>query len=343
MNNQKTVLAVDVGFGNTKAVWGAECTPQSEILFRSIVKRTMQDPAMFGDLGAGINRVGISIDGMYFLVGPDAYLAGGEPTIDPNFVTRVEYLALLRGSMYYMVQSMGRASDIDCLVVGLPVGNFMAHKAALSKVCTGLHLLPTPPQLVEHYGPTIEIKVKSVLVLPQPLGALRHAFTIQGGSIKTKSNDFNVIIDPGYNTFDWVVTKGGDMDFERSGSFDGGVSLLLQQVSTQAMRELGTGAIGMIDCETALETGSLVANGQRYPFSKYVSHADGVAQVTVDRFMNASKLNGAITRIILTGGGAKYYQRALQERFKGYPVVVSEESVMSNARGFYLWANGAMP
>ena len=92
MNNQKTVLAVDVGFGNTKAVWGAECTPQSEILFRSIVKRTMQDPAMFGDLGAGINRVGISIDGMYYLVGPDAYLAGGEPTIDPNFVNRVEYL-----------------------------------------------------------------------------------------------------------------------------------------------------------------------------------------------------------------------------------------------------------
>ncbi len=343
MNSKRLVLAVDVGFGNTKAVWGAECSPATEIIYRSIVKRTLQNPGAIGQFGAGLDRVAIPIDHMYYLVGPDANFAGGVPTIDANFVKRQEYLALLRGAMYYMVKANGFASDIDCLAVGLPVGNYMTHRDILTDVCKVLHTIPTPLALIERYGSKITLNVKSVLVLPQPLGALQLASTPQGGSISFKKDDVNVVIDPGYNTFDWVVAKGWNMDFERSGSFDGGVSHILTEVAIQASMDLGIGMLDLIECEKAIDNGIVEVNGRKEPFTKYYDFADGIAQEIVDRFLNVSKLNKSITRIILTGGGAKYYKKALQDRFKGHEVILTENSVMSNARGFYLWANGAMP
>ena len=343
MSNKRIVLAVDVGFGNTKVVWGAESDSSSEIIYKSIVKRTLQNPSAFGKLGDGIDRAAIAIDGMYYLVGPDAHLAGGVPTIDAEFVTRHEYLALLRGAMYYMIKSKGVVHDIDCLAVGLPVGNFVTHREKLLRVCKGLHTVPTPSYLVEQYGQNITINVKSVLVLPQPLGALQLASTPQGGAIAFKKDDINIVIDPGFNTLDWVVTKGWNMDFERSGSLDGGVSHLLREVADQAKRDLGIVTLAITECEKALDSGILEANGQKYPFTNYYAFADGVAKEIIDRFLHESKLHKSITRIILTGGGAKYYQKALQAHFKGHDVVLTNNSVMANARGFYLWANGAMP
>ena len=336
--NSNNVLAVDVGFGNTKAVWGNGGSPASEIIFRSIVKRTLEDPRELGAIGTGLNRIGINLGGQFYLVGPDAYLAGGVPTIDSNFVNRKEYLALLRGAMYYMIQATGKVKDIDCLVVGLPVGNFTNRRADLVRACKGLHSLPTPPALIGQYGQNIEIKVSSVLVLPQPIGALRLAGTPQGGLITIKPDDVNVIIDPGYHTFDWVMTKGQQMDFDRSSSFGGGVSHLLQQVASQAGKQLGLGMLDAVECEKALKTGVLEVNGKQYAFTRYREYAESLAEETVDQFMNATNLDRAITRIILTGGGAGYYKKALQSRFDSHTIVCAEDSVMGNARGFYLWA-----
>lgn len=43
-----------------------------------------------------------------------------------------------------------------------------------------------------------------------------------------------------------------------------------------------------------------------------------------------------IHRIFLTGGGAKFYLRALQERLPEYDIQVLPDAVMGNARGYFL-------
>jgi hypothetical protein len=44
----------------------------------------------------------------------------------------------------------------------------------------------------------------------------------------------------------------------------------------------------------------------------------------------------------MTGGGAKFYVNALSRRFPDYKIIADKDSIMTNARGFYLFAAGLM-
>lgn len=336
----KIILSVDVGYGNTKVVWGAERDSSCEIHFRSIAPVTKQKAEGMQGIG-GMDRVGILVHGTQYLVGPEAFEAGGVATLDTNFVARPQYLALLRGAIYYMIRKSGVVRrKIDGLVVGLPVSNFAEHKDALVKLASGVHVIPTPPGLTSIHGPYIEVTIDKVLVLPQPIGALRaHAGDL---SSIADSGTTNLIIDPGYNTFDWLVARGMRADLERSGSFEGGVAHILRSVSNQASKNLGIGAIDLNECELALEKGEVVVNAKKHDFKQFQDIAESAADEVVDRFMNALDRTRRFDQIIMTGGGAKYYVNALRRRFPDYKINADKDSIMTNARGFYLFAAGLL-
>ena len=286
-------------------------------------------------------QVGIIVNGTQYLVGPEAVDAGGVATLETNFVGRPQYLALLRGAIYYMMKCSGVVHHkIDGLVVGLPVSNFEEHRAALEKLSAGVHSIPTPVGLSETYGPTIDVDVKRVMVLPQPIGALRsHADKDSSIADATKTN---MIIDPGYNTFDWLVARGMRVDIERSGSFEGGVAHILKSVSNQAGKHLGVGSLDFNEVELALESGILVVKSQKYDFRPYKAIAESAADSVVDRFINAQNQIGRIDQIIMTGGGAKFYLEALKRRFPEHKILAEKDSIKSNVRGFYLFATGLL-
>ncbi len=334
---EKTVIGIDVGYGNVKAVWGAEFDGKNEIIFRSVAKRTMQATDGFGSGGEDMNRVGINVDGFKFLVGPDA--SGAASTTDPDFVNRPEYLALLRGAIYYMMMLKGKVENIDVMTVGLPVSNFATKKADLIEICKGSHLIPTPPSLKNEHGQMVSVHVSKVVCVPQPLGGLRMQAQLDAQAGRDL-NRTTLIIDPGYLTFDWLFASGMRADIERSGSLTGGVSSLLSELSRQVSLKLGVAAIDLVELEQALKTGTLVIEGKNQEFIGYNKWMDAFAGDVVDRFVTASNLTSRFDRILLVGGGAKYFASALRRRFPNHAIDIDQQSVMSNSRGFFLIGNG---
>ncbi len=336
----KTILAIDVGYGNTKLVWGGARDDSCELIFRSIAPTTRQNDDAFAGFSQPLDRIAISVNNRNFLVGPEAYLAGSATTtLHKDYIKHDEYLALLRGAMYYMMKKSGTLKHkIDGLVVGLPVSNFAEHRDALLRLASGVHTLPTPVGMRNLYGATFDVMVDQVLVLPQPIGALRNF----AGNLPAGDNSVSLIIDPGYNTFDWLTAYGMRPDMVRSGSFDGGVAHVLREVSLQAGKTLGIGAIDFVQCESALSTGVLSHKSKNYAFDTFKTIAEDAAAEIVNKFVSVLDATRPFDRIVMAGGGAKYYVNALSRKFPDFEVVASNDSVMANVRGFYAFASGLL-
>jgi hypothetical protein len=90
----KSIVAIDVGFGNTKTVWAslgqAGYSPDKEICFSSVT------PACHlphlektgGGVGSSLDRVVVEVDGRHYYVGPESSLTDGVRVLDPNFIER---------------------------------------------------------------------------------------------------------------------------------------------------------------------------------------------------------------------------------------------------------------
>lgn len=331
---EKIILAVDVGHGNTKFAWGSNRS--NEFIFPSIVP--ISNNKSFG-FGSDLDQIAINISGKDYLVGPDAYLAGGQQILDDIYVTRPEYLALLRGAIYYMMIKKGTVCHkIDCLVLGLPVSNFERDKAQLLEIAKTTHKVPVPKGLQSIYGEFIDVKVEGVVPMPQPIGSLRASI------MKIKDDESCLILDPGFNTFDWIVSvKDYTPDYNSSGSITGGgVSKILKTVSLKAAKELGCGVIGFAMVEEGLRTGKIHVRQKTYDFSQYKQAAEDEAESIVDSFMNSFSYSERLANIILVGGGASYYLKAVQNKFKEHTVLLDSDSVMTNVRGFYMYGHDLM-
>lgn len=333
----RIVLAVDVGYGNVKAAWGAECTHATETLFRSIA---VPVEASFSTRST-MNSVPVTVRGDTFLVGPDAYLSEASGIADSNFVGRKEYLAFLRGAMHYMFTRTGVYHKIDVLAVGLPVGNYENHQEALHDICVGEHIIPTPSHLVPVLGRTVKVHVDNAIVIPQPFGALSVYATKCARADKNMGS--TLIIDPGYKTLDWVFSHGMNVDMARSGSFAGGVSALLREISATVGKKLGVGYIDSIEVEKALTTSIIFADGCNYDFTPFNHLAKEAAARVIDKFFGALQINRQFNTIVLTGGGSKYYREAIAKKFPTHVIQCEDDSVMDNVRGFYTIARGSMP
>lgn len=331
MNN--IVLSIDVGYGNVKACWGLENSPNTEIIFRSIANPVMKDTIVNTTKG----RVPVCVDGVTYMVGPDAYLYEGNGISDANFTARKEYRAFLIGAMHFMFRKTGVYHRIGILTVGLPIGSFTSHQDMLHEVCKGEHIVPTPPELVRSLGPTIKVFVEKVLVVPQPFGSLR-VYAKKCASTN-KNMGSTLVIDPGYKTLDWVFSHGMEVDMARSGSFSGGVLSILRDISNNIGKQLGVGYVDLLEVEHALETGIIFANGRDYDFTPFKDMVNDVAQGIIDKFFSALKIDRQFSNILLTGGGGKYFREGLEKTFPTYSIQYEPDSVLNNARGFYLLAS----
>ena len=82
--NQKSILALDIGYGNTKAVWRqpkSDSSTWGEICFRSVAPRVVVD---VGTSLASLDRVIVCVGQDRFYVGPKATLEGGVARTTPR-------------------------------------------------------------------------------------------------------------------------------------------------------------------------------------------------------------------------------------------------------------------
>lgn len=333
------ILAVDIGFGNTKAVWGQEGDRGwSETIFRSICPPAVTRQAIDGI--AKSNRVLVEAHGNSYFVGPHAdRVRGGIQSLNPDYINTPQYEALLCGAWHYMMRDVGCIVDsIDTLVLGLPVSDFNAKCEILREIGMRPRRIPLPEGMRTAEGNDwVEARAKRVKVVPQPLGMLVYAGDLPGFETTITDETRVLSIDPGHYTFDWLVSDGAVPRMDLSESFAGGVSQLLKCIARQITLDHGGASMDTRRIEEALVKGEIHLGHSIVPMEPYREVAENEAALVVDMFLQRfNPTEHGVTSILLSGGGAALYLKALQKRLPKYVINMLPEGAMSNARGYYL-------
>ncbi|WP_020423685.1 PRTRC system protein D [Cupriavidus sp. WS] len=316
-------VAVDVGYGNTKSAFplGSDVATS---MFPSLapLSATSSLTPHGGSVLRARNVVKVEVDGATYEVGPEVQLTAAYGNtgraLSEDFVTTANYAALLAGSLNY-----AKASQIERLVLGLPVHNTQKYAAFLKERFTGTHDFG--------WG---TIQIGSVLPLPQPLGTL-VTFIQQSGKKYDPDNAY-LVIDVGYFTTDWVVARGYAMDDTRSGGFPCGAARVYQQVASLISAEKGESMDSIERIDKAIRDAKpLLFYGEDLDIRDYLAEAMAVTQQPVKEVQTRVGRSEDIRAIILTGGGAALYAPTIRAAFPRNTIHVMDAPCFANVRGFY--------
>jgi len=296
------VRAVDVGFGNTKYVTGCASNDIRCGYFPSVAYPSARD---LSTVPAAERRktVAVPIDGLFYEVGPEVNLAADTfraTQMHERYTDTPEYAALLRGALSFM-----KVDTIDLLVVGLPVATFTAKKAALEKAMIGIH----------EVGNDRTVTVRKALAVAQPQGALVYYASVHQ-KVKAMANEQSLIIDSGARTFDWRVAKGMRLVQKKSHSVNRGMFDAVQAIASEISEDIGTPYRDFDAIDLALRTGKHPVIYQKpYDLSRLMPIARTIARQAVSSMMQWIDASYSFQNIILVGGGAFLFKKAVKEAF----------------------------
>ena len=317
------VRAVDVGFGNTKYCSGHTGREIRCASFPSVAYPSVRDLSGV-PLAERRKTVAVPIDGLFYEVGPEVNLAADTfraTQMHDRYIETPEYKALLRGALNLM-----KVGTVDLLVVGLPVATFLAKKAALEKTMTDRH----------DVGGGRFVHVKKTLVVAQPQGALVD-YAAQHQKLKEIEQEQSLVIDPGARTFDWLVAKGMRLVQKKSHSINRGMFDILQAIATEISQDIGTSYRDFDAIDVALRTGKSPTIYQKpYDMTPMVPIARTIARQAVSSMMQWIEDPYSIQNIILVGGGAFLFKKAVKEVFPKHKIHEVKEPMYANVRGFQI-------
>lgn len=317
------VRAADVGFRNTKyinSITGSDIRCES---FPSIAYPSMREPST----QSGFERrktVSIPINGLFYEVGPEVELAADTfraTQMHDRYIDTPEYMALLRGAL-----AMMKVPAIDLLVVGLPVAALATKKSTLEKLVTGTHDI----------GNGKTVTVRKALAIAQPQGALVD-FAVQHQKMATIEREQSLIIDCGSRTFDWLVARGMRLVQNKSHSVNRGVNDMLEAIAAEISSDIGTPYNDIDAIDWALRTGkSPVIYQKAYDLSRVMPIAHSIAQQAVASMLRWIGALYGFQNIILVGGGAYLFKKAIKEAFPKHKILEVKEPLYANVRGFQI-------
>ncbi|MGE8452349.1 MAG: hypothetical protein ACN6OP_17355, partial [Pseudomonadales bacterium] len=287
-----------------------------------------------------LDEVRVTVDGQYYLVGPDTHLHALEPMIADDYCSRPEYKAQVIGGLHYMFLKTGiLRRTIPVLILGLPISTFKLHRDQLQEQYQHKALsVPVPAPLQGTYGREVSVRIEEVSILPQPVGSLVAWAVDEGQDRRREIEDDrnNLTIDPGARTFDWYASRGTKPVYDESGAISGGVTSIVYSLADHMTKALGT----YIDYRTAelclsRQQLSLVGLGN-VDMQPFHARAKELVEEMVDRFMNRVK-SSAFDNVLLTGGGLGLFEEALRKRFPAADIRKVSNPIMANARGYYCW------
>ena len=318
------VRSVDVGFGNVKYVKAVKEGKPTCGWFPSI--SYLGSTASSGD-GPGQKRktVVVPVAGLFYEVGPeialatDRYLARHQ---HDDFTSTNEYQALLAGALYYM-----GVETIDLLVVGLPVGQFLKRRASLEK------------QLTREYdlGHGRKVIVKRVMAVAQPQGAQVDDLVGTGHQEARNVVARSLVVDVGYRTFDWLVTRGLRVEGKVSNSVPLGVCAILTEIARKIGSDIGEQFTHLEAIDEALRNGkTLRLYGTNYDLKQFNDLIQAMADQAVSAMIQQMDATFNLEGVLLVGGGAHLYRGALKRKFPKHVIREAAASMMANVRGFQL-------
>lgn len=318
------VRACDVGYGHTKFTLGRGHDDVVRCFsFPSLAPMGSAVVDLMGGIKAKRQTVIVHVDNKKYEVGPEIENALGkydERVLTENYPKTPEYLALIRGALHYM-----KVPQVDTLVVGLPVSHIFSHAINLAKDLTGVHPV----------GGSRTVLVNSVRVLAQPIGGYLD-YAVRSGKSDQLDHQMNLIIDPGYFTFDFVVANGSNPIYNRSGHHDGSVSMVLDSIANDISKEYATHYTNLVAIDRGLRSGKFSVRGKQISLEKYMPNAIQIVGAAIKKMINTIGNTSDIENIILVGGGAYLFMPAIQAHFPGQEITVADDPVFANARGFHI-------
>ena len=317
------VRAVDVGSGNTKFVTGVvgneiRCASFPSVAYPSSGE-TPHWPA-----SERRKTVCIPVGPLFYEVGPDVGLAADTfraKQLHDEYTESPEYMALLRGAL-----SMMKVSHIDLLIVGLPVALFSLKKSALEKTMAGEHQI----------GGGKTVTVAKAMAVAQPQGALVH-YAAGHKKMATIATEQSLVIDPGSRTFACLVTRGMRLSQKQSHSINRGMSDVLRLLAAEISKDVGSPYRDYDALDLALRSCmSSVMLVKQYDMGRHLPLAESVAQQAVSTMRQWIETPESLQNIILVGGGAFLFKKAVKAAFPKHRIHEVKEPMFANVRGFQL-------
>lgn len=325
------VQALDVGYGFTKFTKGVNKDGTPKFLsFPSLVPRAPMND-MAGEHFMTRDTIRIEHGGTEWEVGPDCYDVASKNDVralHDDFINTEQYKVLFKAALAYM-----DTDEIDILVLGLPV-SYISRKEEAIAFAKGVH---------EVAGK--KIKVHDVMVVPQPLGALyNHA--INGSIFDRLLQTNSLILDPGYHTFDFLTTRGLQINPTRSGARPGGMHSILKAIQNSINTKEGVvfDDLNLIDTHLDLANyqpentkRSLYIYGKEVPLEDHVKNTGPVISENINFLINTVQDTKDIAQIVVAGGPGKVFEKGLRKAFPHNDIILIDDGIYANCRGFFYW------
>lgn len=311
---KKTIVALDLGFGDVKLVAPDHTTSKFpsciSVCSTNGIDLGYEEPNVFqfaaGKTVARKYRIGDRSEAMSFL----------------EFEAMCDFAPLLT---FKALTDLSDFGDIDILAVGLPLNYWKPHREAFAAML----------KTVEANGR--KITCGEVKVFPQGVAALvdmQRGF--DGRPLARKQPKNALVVDVGFNTIDTVIIKDGrvtpsncDMT-ERSGLSE--VALAIgAHISSHYKRKASAQACMKILAEGHMSHWGKDVDLTGVCHSILTAYADSLFADLKDR--HASLLTEADS-LVITGGGGHYLAKHIPDKFRSI-AVITEAPEYSNARGFF--------
>lgn len=333
--DNSTVLGLDVGYGNVKII-GRQAGSESLDTYvmpvgAAPLSRAPRTVSGKPDLRGG---QAVIVDGEGWVAGIDPMaLQGFARQTHEGYLDTPEYKALFLGAL----SKLGYP-HINQLVTGLPCNHYFGPRRnemrdALIRTFTGRHVLREG----------VEVTIDKVHVIAQPAGAFT-ALRVEEPTLSENPDLLCLVLDVGYYSVDYVLFYGDSMRQNSSDSSLHASSHILSDAARMISEQYSI-QVTASRLESAMRSGngSLMVAGDQVPVLHHVQAAAvDAARVVIADLATALRSEGnTIDRVLLTGGGAAWFEGPAKAHFGAKRVIMSKEPVLANAKGYQILASKA--
>lgn len=323
------ILPLDVGYGFTKFGRLNPDKDDADLEYMSFASiAPLGSPTESNTMGIFDERdtVVVNISGNHYEVGPDAIdieSSENSRSLNEQYIFTEQYKALCYGAFHYMLETMD-SNVIDLLVVGLP--NKSQNSVKLKDMLKGEHKITDTESII----------IKDVLVLSQPYGGFRYA--ISHPDYAYLNDEYNLLIDPGFLTVDFLTSNGKKIIEKRSDTYPAGVSKILNNIAESISALIGKKYtnINQIDKALASKKQIIKIAGVEYPLEDHKRSASNTIESAITQMRNVVGDFSDIENIILVGGGSYVFEKKLKQHFPTHNLIKLESAQFANAKGFFL-------
>jgi plasmid segregation protein ParM len=337
------ILAVDLGFGFTKATDGDQ-----SLIFKSVIGEA--DQQQFA--GQSLLRPATQ-DHLHFEFDDGRVFVGdmAERQSNVRSFTLDQDRFISESAVTLTLAALSRIAVPDepiGLVTGLPISEFSSWSGELSRTLRGEHLF----YAIDADGrrEPVRLEIAEVQVIPQPFGSMYELLLNDRGEVADRRlmQEKIGIIDVGFQTADFTISDRTNFLERGSQSSDSGIARAFSLIATKLREKSGVN-IEVYRLYDAVEKGRIKIRGNSFDLAKLTEHV--MSQLATEIATTANELwtdDWDIDSIVVSGGGgavlAPYITPLVQGRVLA--VETGRDHRLNNVQGFlkfgyHAWADQA--